>query len=64
MFLLPACVMVAVGIILHFILSYAIKALLLLLVGVLGRTVYRYLFVLLLGFSSQNGNISFPKQLF
>lgn len=39
--------MVTVGMILHVILSYAIKALLLLLVGALGRTVYRYFMVLL-----------------
>uniref|UniRef100_A0A1I7W182 Palmitoyltransferase n=1 Tax=Loa loa TaxID=7209 RepID=A0A1I7W182_LOALO len=43
MFFLPVCIMVAVGIILHIILSYTVKALLLLLVGVLGRTVYRLL---------------------
>ncbi|KAK6110729.1 Ankyrin repeats (3 copies) family protein [Brugia pahangi] len=43
MFFLPVCIMVAVGLILHVILSYMVKALLLLLVGVFGRIVYRSL---------------------
>uniref|UniRef100_A0A8R1TV01 Palmitoyltransferase n=1 Tax=Onchocerca volvulus TaxID=6282 RepID=A0A8R1TV01_ONCVO len=43
MFFLPVFIMVAVGMILHLFLSYTVKALLLLLIGVLGRIVYRSL---------------------